>query len=99
MKLTKEEKDEFMSKYTEDETSPEVLNYLKRHFQTYKIDILTLNEPEVMISIDGKSYFVRSNKKRSFSKKSQNLYPFLSHSQNQACNSNHHPLLYVAIKF
>jgi hypothetical protein len=64
MKLTKEEKDEFMSKYTEDETSPEVLNYLKRHFQTYKIDILTLNEPEVMISIDGKSYFVRSNKKR-----------------------------------
>jgi hypothetical protein len=64
MKLTKEEKDKFMSKYTEDETSPEVLNYLKRHFQTYKIDILTLNEPEVMISIDGKSYFVRSNKKR-----------------------------------
>ena len=64
MRLTKEEKDEFMSKYTEDETSSEVLNYLKRHFQTYKIDIPTFNEPEVMISIDGKSYFVRSNKKR-----------------------------------
>jgi len=64
MKLTKEEKNEFMSKYTEDETSPEVLNYLKRHFQTYKIDIPTFNEPEIMISIYGKSYFVRSNKKR-----------------------------------
>jgi hypothetical protein len=64
MKLTKEEKDEFMSKYTENDTSPKVLNHLMRHFQTYKIDIPTPNEPEVMISIDGKSYFVGSNKKR-----------------------------------
>jgi|688.fasta_scaffold1396225_2 hypothetical protein len=63
MKLTEEEKKDYMSKYDGSETSQELLNYLKRNYPTHTLDMEFLKEPQTMISIDGKSYFVRSNKK------------------------------------
>jgi hypothetical protein len=63
MKLTEEEKKDYMSKYDDSETSQELLNYLKRNYPTYTLDMEFMKEPQIMISIYGKSYFIRNNKK------------------------------------
>jgi hypothetical protein len=60
MKLTKEEKDEIMSKYN-DNTSEQLLKHLKRTFPAYVntiADIITK-----MIIINDKPYILKGNKK------------------------------------
>lgn len=61
MKLTKEEKDEIMSKYN-DNTSEQLLKHLKRNFPVYVNNII----PELvtkMIVVDDKPYILKGNKK------------------------------------
>jgi hypothetical protein len=60
MKLTKEEKDEIMSKYN-DNTSEQLLKHLKRTFPVYVntiADVVTK-----MIIINDKPYILKGNKK------------------------------------
>jgi hypothetical protein len=68
MRLTEEEKRNYMSKYDDLETSNELLNHLKRNYPTYTLDMEFMKEPQTMISVDGKSYFIRNNKKLLVSK-------------------------------
>ena len=54
MRLTEEEKKQILSKYSED-TSDELLNYLKRHFDVSELKLDWMEKPLKFISIDGKS--------------------------------------------
>jgi len=62
MRLTEEEKKQILSKYSED-TSDELLNYLKRHFDVSELKLDWMEKPLKFISIDGKSRPLDSNKK------------------------------------
>lgn len=62
MKLTEEEKKKIISKYTDD-TSDELLRYLKRRFPVSNIEFEWTKEPIKNISVDGKTYMLKGNKK------------------------------------
>lgn len=62
MKLTEEEKKQILSKYSDD-TSDELLNYLKRHFNISEVKLDWMEKPLKFIQIDGKIRALDSNKK------------------------------------
>lgn len=62
MKLTEEEKKKILSKYTDD-TSDELFRYLKRRFPVTTTEFQWLKEPLRNISVEGKNYILKGNKK------------------------------------
>lgn len=62
MRITEEERKEILSKY-EDDTSDELLNYLKRHFPTHEVSLEWMEKPIKFIQIDGKTKSLLNNKK------------------------------------
>ena len=62
MNISEEEKKQILSKYKND-TSEEVLNYLKRNFVTTKTSLDWMPEPIRMIIIGDKTYIIKGNKK------------------------------------
>lgn len=61
MKLTKEEKDEIMSKY-QDNTSDKLLKHLKRAFPIFVYDNITNMSTKMILVVD-KPYVLEGNKK------------------------------------
>lgn len=66
MMITESERKEILSKYSGD-TSPELLNYLKRNFTTGE-DKLSWGEPLKYIVVDDKTRYIKGNKKYLVSK-------------------------------
>lgn len=62
MFITEDERKEILSKYS-DETSDELLNHLKRHFNVYEVNLDWMEKPVKFIQIDGKSKALDANKK------------------------------------
>lgn len=62
MFITEDERKEILSKYS-DETSDELLNHLKRHFNVYEVNLDWMEKPVKFIQIDGKSKSLDANKK------------------------------------
>lgn len=62
MKLSEEEKKKILSKYSDD-TSDELLTYLKRRFPVTIVNFDWLKEPIRNISVEGKNYILKGNKK------------------------------------
>jgi hypothetical protein len=60
MKLTREEKEDILSKY-EGNTSDKLLNHLKRNYPVVTYEIL--GKPYKMIIINEKNYYLEGNKK------------------------------------
>ena len=58
--ITEQERQDVLSKYNDENTSKEVLIYLRRHFMTYTYPSIP---DQVMISINDKLYPVHNNKK------------------------------------
>jgi hypothetical protein len=71
--IEQDEKDEILNKY-KDNTSNEVLTHLMRHYPIRKEKIL--DKDYTFINVDGKNYFVESNKKYLVKK----LYLYVSES-------------------
>ena len=69
--ITEQERQDVLSKYNDENTSKEVLIYLRRHFVTYTYP--TIPE-QVMISINDKLYPVHNNKKFVKNRIDINLY-------------------------
>lgn len=59
--ITEQERKEILSKYSGD-TSPELLTYLKRNFPVGENN-LSWGEPLKYIVVDGKTRFIKGNKK------------------------------------
>ena len=70
MQLTEKEISEIKLGY-DGNHSPELLNYLKRHFKTHEVEFDWMKGPIKMISIDDKTYHMEENKKYLVSKISQ----------------------------
>lgn len=62
MRITEEEKKDFLSKYSDD-TSDELLTHLKRHYPVLENKVNWMETPLKSISIDGKIRPLMSNKK------------------------------------
>ncbi len=62
MRLTEEEKKQILSKYSED-TSDELLNYLKRHFSVSEVKLDWMEKPLKFVLIDDKTHPLSGNKK------------------------------------
>ena len=62
MRITEEERKEILSKYNDD-TSDELLTYLKRHFPTHEINFDWMKSPAKFIQIDDKTRPLLGNKK------------------------------------
>jgi len=62
MRITEQERKDILSKY-ENETSDELLTYLKRHFPTHKVDMQWMNKPAIFIQIEDKTKPLLGNKK------------------------------------
>lgn len=62
MIITEEEKKQILSKYNEN-TSNELLNYLKRHFPVSEIKFDWNTEPTKQMFVDDKLYTIKNNKK------------------------------------
>jgi septum formation topological specificity factor MinE len=62
MIITEEEKKQILSKYHEN-TSNELLNYLKRHFPVSEIKFEWKTEPTKQMFVDDKLYTIKNNKK------------------------------------
>lgn len=62
MRITEEERKEILSKYVND-TSDELLTYLKRHFPTHEINFDWMKTPLKLIQIDDKTRPLIGNKK------------------------------------
>jgi len=62
MIITEEEKKQILSKYKEN-TSNELLNYLKRHFPISEFKVDWKNEPIKQIFVDDRLYPIVHNKK------------------------------------
>jgi hypothetical protein len=62
MRITEEERKEILSKYVDD-TSDELLTYLKRHFPTHEINFDWMKTPLKLIQIDDKTRPLVGNKK------------------------------------
>ena len=62
MRITEEERKEILSKYVND-TSDELLTYLKRHFPTHEINFDWMKTPLKLIQIDDKTRPLVGNKK------------------------------------
>ena len=64
MKLTKEEKEDILSKYNDDNTSKKLLIYLIRHYPVFESDYEgTLVKNLKFIMIDGKTRLLDGHKK------------------------------------
>lgn len=77
MNISEEEKKQILSKY-KDDTSDEILNYLKRHYTTTKTYLEWMPEPMLMININDKFYHVKGNKKFLVGRLSSLLEPLFS---------------------
>jgi hypothetical protein len=62
MRITEEERKDILSKYVED-TSDELLTYLKRHFPTHEINFDWMKQPAKFIQIEDKTRPLLNNKK------------------------------------
>jgi hypothetical protein len=62
MRITEQERKEILSKY-EDDTSDELLTYLKRHYPTHEIDLEWMEKPAKFIQVDDKTKPLLGNKK------------------------------------
>ena len=62
MRITESEKKEILSKYNEN-TSSELLTYLKRNFPVSELNFDWMTNPIKQIYIDDKSYHIEDNKK------------------------------------
>ena len=62
MFISEEEKKEILSKYT-DNVSNDLLIYLRRHFPITEYKFDWMENPIKQISIDGKQYHLKDNKK------------------------------------
>lgn len=69
MKLTKEEKEDILSKYNHENTSKEFLIHLIRHYPVFESDFEgTLIKKLKFIIIDGKNKLLEGNKKNILNK-------------------------------
>jgi len=62
MRITEQERKDILSKYGED-TSDDLLTYLKRHFPTHEINLEWMKTPAKFIQIDDKTRPLLGNKK------------------------------------
>lgn len=62
MIITEEERQDILSKY-QNNTSDELLNYLKRHFPTGETNFEFMTRPQRFVVVDDKLRFVDGNKK------------------------------------
>lgn len=67
MRLTEQEKKDILSNYS-NETSDELLTYLKRHFPTHELKVDFIDKPLKFIQIDDKQRPLYQNKKYLVSK-------------------------------
>ena len=62
MNISEQEKKQILDKY-KDNTSDEILNFLKRRFSTTTTQLEWMPEPIKMIIIDDRAHFIEGNKK------------------------------------
>lgn len=62
MRITEQERKDILSKYGED-TSDDLLTYLKRHFPTHEVSFEWMNAPIKFIQVDDKTKPLLGNKK------------------------------------
>ena len=62
MILSEQEKEEIRNKY-KDNTSPQVLNHLKRHYPVYEYKLEWMTEPFRQVYVNEKLYALEGNKK------------------------------------
>ena len=67
MLISEEERQEILSKY-KDDTSDELLTYLKRHFPVHEVKSEWITTPYKFIQVDGKTRPLIANKKYLVSK-------------------------------
>lgn len=82
MIISEEEKEEIRNKY-KDNTSPEVLNHLRRHYPVYEYKLDWMTEPFKQVYVDEKLYTLSRNKKELVNKISfliEDLFPSVEKS-------------------